>query len=233
MSLTSWVLLVTCHRCLRKIYVYSPNSSNYGKGRVPRVLQVKGNCSLVESTISSNHKRSCRKNGPDLKKAIRKSSNPPLTAEFLMQYRRTPNSSAYSPSELLNGRQIRTKLDTLMLPPAHDAQKKQAKELKTGSSLSRITHMYKVGDPCYALYFGPRRDRVPRWAPALVSKRCRNRSVWVRVIPRGPTWRRHNNTNNVDARDHVAPPILSTNIKRSPVSDKSRHYSASPLQAMY
>ena len=36
-----------------------------------------------------------------------------------------------------------------------------------------------------------RRDRDPRWVPAIVTKVHGTRSVNVRVIPRGPTWRRH------------------------------------------
>ena len=45
-----------------------------------------------------------------------------------MQYRRIPLSLGYSPSELLNGRQIRAKIDVLQPSPAHIAQGKQAKE---------------------------------------------------------------------------------------------------------
>ena len=50
------------------------------------------------------------------KQALRKSSLPPKEAlqEFLMQYRRIPFASGLSPSELLNGRRIRTKIDTLV-----------------------------------------------------------------------------------------------------------------------
>ena len=47
--------------------------------------------------------------------------------EFLMQYRRTPLADTYSPSELLNGRQIRTKIDVLLPSPAHLAQGKQVR----------------------------------------------------------------------------------------------------------
>ena len=49
------------------------------------------------------------------KQALTKSSLPPRAAalEFLMQYRRTPLVSGYSPSEILNGRQIRCKIDVL------------------------------------------------------------------------------------------------------------------------
>ena len=50
------------------------------------------------------------------KQALRKSSLPPKEAlqEFLMQYRRIPFASGLSPSEFLNGRRIRTKIDTLV-----------------------------------------------------------------------------------------------------------------------
>ena len=57
--------------------------------------------------------------------------------------------------------------------------------------VSKVEHHYSLGDSCYALYFGPRRDRDPRWVPAIVTKVHGTRSVNVRVIPRGPTWRRH------------------------------------------
>ena len=51
------------------------------------------------------------------KQALTKSSLPPRAAlqEFLMQYRRTPRAEGYSPSELLNDRQIRTRIDILLL----------------------------------------------------------------------------------------------------------------------
>ncbi|ELT93912.1 hypothetical protein CAPTEDRAFT_189335 [Capitella teleta] len=110
-----------------------------------------------------------------------------------MQYRRTPNSTGYSPSELLNSRQIRTKIDTLLSIPAYIAQGKQAKEA-TRSQTQEVAYVitnYKVGDTVYALYFGPRRDKDPRWVPAVVTKRKGTRTVNLRVWPRGPTWRRH------------------------------------------
>ena len=58
------------------------------------------------------------------KQALSKSSLPPPRAalqEFLMQYRRTPLADTYSPSELLNGRQMRTKMDVLLPSPPHIA----------------------------------------------------------------------------------------------------------------
>ena len=133
------------------------------------------------------------------KQALRKSSLPPKEAlqEFLMQYRRIPFASGLSPSELLNGRRIRTKIDTLVPSIPHLLQGRQSKQAskysnaKDSEVVSKVEHYYTLGDPCYALYFGPRRDRDPRWVPAIVTKVHGTRSVNVRVIPRGPTWRRH------------------------------------------
>jgi len=133
------------------------------------------------------------------KQSIRKSSLSPKKAlqEFLIQYRRTPTSCGYSPSELLNNRQIRAKIDAFLPSPAHIAQGKQAREA-TKSQLAerqvpvdKVTRKYQVGDPVYAEYLGPRRNRQPRWVPAVITKRLGERSVNVKVVPRGPTWRRH------------------------------------------
>ena len=133
------------------------------------------------------------------KQALRKSSLPPKEAlqEFLMQYRRISFASGLSPSELLNGRRIRTKIDTLVPSIPHLLQGRQSRQASKHSNaedsevVSKVEHHYSLGDPCYALYFGPRRDRDPRWVPAIVTKVHGTRSVNVRVIPRGPTWRRH------------------------------------------
>ena len=129
-----------------------------------------------------------------MKKALRKSKLPvkPALQEFLMQYRRIPRNSGLSPSELLNGRQIRTKLDTFVPSYAHICQGQQVNEaLKSLKKGMGSNFQYKVGTPCYALYYGPRSDKDPRWVPAIVTKVHGSRSMDVRVCPRGPTWRRH------------------------------------------
>ena len=133
------------------------------------------------------------------KQALRKSSLPPKRAlqEFLMQYRRTPTSCGFSPSELLNSRQLRTRIDSLLPSPAHIAQGRQSKETsksqKTPDSggVAKVTRQYKAGDPVYALYHGPRRDKHPRWVPAIVKKSLGTRCFNVKVVPHGPVWRRH------------------------------------------
>ena len=128
-----------------------------------------------------------------LKSSLTKSATPTKVSlkRFLMQYRRTPLLCGYSPSELLNGRQIRTAIDVLIPSPAHQAQECQSKQAaKARQRLAgRSGPQYRVGNLCYALYCGPRRDKDPRWVPAVVTKVRGARSVSVRVYPRGPTWR--------------------------------------------
>lgn len=57
--------------------------------------------------------------------------------------------------------------------------------------VAKIAPFYREGDACYALYYGPRRDRDPRWVPAIVRKRLGTRCVTVKVVPQGPIWRSH------------------------------------------
>lgn len=128
------------------------------------------------------------------KQSMKKSKLPPKAAlqEFLMHYRRTPLATGFSPSQLLNGRQMRCKIDTLLPSPAHIAQEKQSNEsYPKKKTVARTQASYKVGDPCYALYCGPNRNKQPRWVSAVVTKVYGQRSVNVKVVPRGPTWRRH------------------------------------------
>ena len=108
-----------------------------------------------------------------------------------MQYRWTPLETGLLPSELLNGRQIRTRLDALVPSPAHAAQGKQARQASKSQqneksiSVNATTYQYRVGAPCYPLYFGPKRNKNPQWIPAVVVKVYGTRSVNVRVLPRG------------------------------------------------
>eukprot|EP00731_Ephydatia_muelleri_P029087 Em0020g731a len=74
------------------------------------------------------------------KQALSKSSLPSRATlqEFLIQYCRTPRSEGYSPSELLNVRQIRTKIDVLLPSPAHAAQGESRPEKPQGLKLKRL-----------------------------------------------------------------------------------------------
>ena len=81
----------------------------------------------------------------------------------------------------------------LVATPALLAHGKQAMKV-TKSQQGKMEHPvqgYKVGALCYARYFGPRCTRQPRWIPAVVTKVYGTRNVNVRVVPQGPTWRRH------------------------------------------
>ena len=158
--------------------------------RVPGVLQREWHCPSDWSSLPPMAPVQT------FKQALRKSDKAPKDAlqDFLRNYRRTPLSTGYLPSELLNERQIRTKIDTLLPSPAHTAQGKQAKgATKSQQSehqlpVTQVAATYKVGDSCYALYFGPRRDRDPRWVPAIVVNvlgPAVSTCVWLREVQSG------------------------------------------------
>ena len=127
------------------------------------------------------------------KQALRKSEHPPKKAlqEFLQQYRRTPLPAGYSPSELLNGRQIRTRIDLLLPSPALELQQRQCRKPQPTAKQRTGTAKYPVGTPVWTLYHGPRRDKDARWVPATVVRVLGERCVNVKVFPNGPVWRRH------------------------------------------
>ena len=124
------------------------------------------------------------------KRSRRKSSLPPKAAlqEFLMQYRRTPLSSGLPPSKLLNGRQIRTKIDILKpsVPQImlHEESKKVNKSEQALNSFK-----FRVGDPCYGKVFSTNSEKSPKWVPAVTTKVLGTRSCNFKVS--GPTWRQY------------------------------------------
>ncbi|CAI9716165.1 Tf2-6 poly [Octopus vulgaris] len=123
--------------------------------------------------------------------ALRKCSKipkEPLLA-FSMQFRRTPTTSGYSPSELLKSCQLCTKIDILLPSPVHLAQSKLKRTTKR--DVLKTSNQFQVGDPCYALYFGPKKNQDLRWVPAIAVKKQGTRTFHVQVMPRGPIWRLH------------------------------------------
>ena len=85
---------------------------------------------LTEAPYHPATNRAAERLVQTFKQALRKSPLPPKRAlqEILMQYRRTPASCGFCPSELLNPRQLRTRIDSLLPSPTHIAQGKQSKE---------------------------------------------------------------------------------------------------------
>ena len=97
-------------------------------------------------------------------------------------YRWTPTHCGHSPSEVLNGRLSRAKIDTLIPVPLQlPLPKKSIKKIRS----------FKVSDPIYALYCGTRRNRDPRWGSGVIVKARGTRLFHVRIVPNGPIWRRH------------------------------------------
>ena len=106
--------------------------------------------------------------------------------EFLIQYRRTPLETGLSPCELLSGRQIRTRIDVLRPSPSH-----LANEVAGVNTSGRHNSRFAVGSPCYVKYFGPHRDRQPRWVPAIINQILGPRLFMVKSLMQGYSWRRH------------------------------------------
>ena len=172
------------------------NATTFTSGEFQRWCQERGITHLTGAPYHPATNGSAERLVETFKQALKKSSLPPKRAlqEFLMQYRRMPTACGFSPSELLMSRQIRTKIDTLLPSPAHIAQGKQTRKGETTQSpgsVAKVTRQYKAGDAVYALYHGPRRDRQPRWVPAVVKKALGTRCFNVKVVPHGPVWRRH------------------------------------------
>ena len=64
--------------------------------------------------------------------------------------------------------------------------------------VSKVEYHYTLGDPCYALYFGPRRDCDPRWVPAIVTEVHGTRSVnqlRPRTLPAGTDYASSSSSN--------------------------------------
>ena len=118
------------------------------------------------------------------KNSLKKSSLQAKAAlqQFIMQYRRTPLASGYRPSELLNGRKIRALIDVLVPSPAHDLQARQNRQVNKAKRVASERPKYSVGTPRYTLYCGPRRQKDPRWMPAVIVKRLGAKKVNVRVF---------------------------------------------------
>ena len=65
-----------------------------------------------------------------------------LELRYSMQYCRTPRAEGYSPSELLNGHQIRTRIDILLPSPTHTAQGREAAKSQAEEVTDRVAPIY-------------------------------------------------------------------------------------------
>ena len=172
------------------------------------------------------------------KKSLTKSAHPLRRAlqDFLLQYRRTPLESGFSPSELLNGRQIRSKLDSLLpCPPCLVREMQDKRNQRTNKESFQIQHKYKIGDFCYALHCGPRQGKQPRWIPAIVNKILGARNIQVRLCSNGSIWKRHveqlrpryvtrystSSSLGDDAFDTTSTKSPATTSTKSPITTKS------------
>ncbi len=88
-------------------------------------------------------------------------------SRFLMKYRITPHSiSGISPSQLLMGRRLRTRLDLLHPDLANSVENCQWKQ-KQGHDNSKPDRTFKEGDQVYAEDFSASSEK---WLPGVVKK---------------------------------------------------------------
>ena len=120
----------------------------------------------------------------------------------------------------LEPRQTHTRLDAFT--SSHSTGKasttgKQKQQNEKSVSVNATTYKYRVGAPCYALYFGPKWIKNGRWILAIAVKVYGTRSINVRVLPRGPTWWVHD--------DQLRPPFGADQDK-DPKDDAAKIQSA-------
>ncbi len=88
-------------------------------------------------------------------------------SRFLMKYRITPHSTTgISPSQLLMGRRLRTRLDLLHPDLANSVENRQWKQ-KQGHNNSKPERTFKEGDQVYAEDFSTSSEK---WIPGVVKK---------------------------------------------------------------
>ena len=154
-------------------------------------MQKTWDCAPDGSTIPSRYQRSSRTSGADIQ-----------TSSQEVFFASKVNTSRVSYAVLENAnflwtmsRQIRTRINTSLPSPAHFTQGKQSKEssqsIPDSEGVAKVTRQYKVGDPEYALYYGPHHDKHSRRVPAVVKKSMGTHCFNVKIIPHGPVWRRH------------------------------------------
>ena len=193
--------------------IVSDNATSFTSGEFQEWCKTRGIAHLTGAPYHPATNGATERMVQTFKKAMKKSNQPLDTAlqQFLMMYRRTPSTSGFSPSELLNGRQLRTRLDALTPSPAQFAQLHQQK-MHTIASQN-----YEVGQTVYArCYQPPSSSDTERWVEAVVTKKgARNYTV---LVHGRHVWRRH--TEQLRPRhlddEHPSPSALESPPPRSP-----------------
>ena len=123
------------------------------------------------------------------KRFMVKSDLPLLQAlqQFQLIYRRTPLASGRSPSELLNGRQIRGPIDLIF--PNLTSKRQAENQLAVTPSTSRPVRRFGVGQDVFAADF---RGSQVNWVHAKVSEAFGSLHYDVQLDD-GSVWRRHVN----------------------------------------
>ena len=120
--------------------IVTDNASTFTSGEFKEWCEARGILHLTGAPYHPASNGAAERLVQTFKQSMRKSTKPPSTAlqEFLMMYRRTPTMSGFSPSELLNGRKIRTVIDILSPDPAVIMQRQQTKRLQQEMQRQRM-----------------------------------------------------------------------------------------------
>ena len=139
--------------------IVSDNATTFSSAEFQEWCHYRGIKHLTGAPYHPATKGAAERLVQSFKQSMKKSKLPPRPGlhEFLMKYRHTPLNTGFSPSQLLNGRQIRlngrqirTKIDSLLPSPAHIAQERQATDAtksqqKEQSTVQHVRTRYSVG----------------------------------------------------------------------------------------
>ncbi len=109
--------------------------------------------------------------------------------DFLANYRATPHTSTnQTPSELLNGRRLRTKLD-LIHPSQQQLRLESSNRQQRNYSQNTKWRQFQVGDLVWIRNY--REGKL--WIPGMIKSRQGNVMYHVQQENSNITWRRHIN----------------------------------------
>lgn len=126
--------------------------------------------------------------------------------DFLAMYRSTPQSTTnQTPSEMLNNRRMRTRLD--LLHPCNSEAIKSQQRQKANYDVNTKPNKFKVGDLVWARNFRGGK----RWLPGAITKQIGNVIYEVSIKELNTTWRRH--ANQLRTRIEWIPETNSTTVE--------------------
>ncbi|KII71252.1 Transposon Tf2-11 polyprotein [Thelohanellus kitauei] len=165
--------------------IVSDNATTFSSGEFRDWCTKKSILHLTGSPYHPSTNGTAERFVQTFKRALQKSKLPPDDAlcEFLLQYRRTPGPSGISPGELLQGRKLRSHVDTF-----HPiAAKERPKEIVFPARYNFI----RENSPCYIFNTGYRTDKTSKCLPWKILRVLGCRNVEVEFITSGEKGKRN------------------------------------------